>query len=81
MNDVLKGKLVVTVRIEIPVNEHQYALVKREKGAVTVADIVAAEEENYLNNIDDYLTLVGDHIAEVDFSFERTGGNERITSG
>jgi hypothetical protein len=72
MND-LRGKLIVSIKIEIPVNEHQYALVKREKGTVTVADIVAAEEQNYLNNIDEYLTLVGDHITEVDFSFERIG--------
>ena len=76
MNE-LRGKLIVTVKIEIPVNEHQYALVKREKGEVTVPDIVAAEEQNYLNNIDDYLILVGDHITEVDFSFERTP-HERI---
>ena len=72
MND-LRGKLVVTLRIEIPVNEHQYPLVKREKGTVTVADIVAAEEQNYLDNTDDYLNLVGDYVTEVDFSFERTG--------
>lgn len=68
----LKGKLVVTVRIEIPVNEHQYTLVKREKGEVTPADIIAAEEQNYLANVDDYLNLVGDYITEVEFTFEKT---------
>jgi len=67
----LRGKLIVTMRIEIPVNEHQYTLVKRDKGEVTVADIIAAEEQNYLNNVDDYLTLVGDYVTEVEFSFER----------
>lgn len=78
MND-LRGKLIVTMRIEIPVNEHQYPLVKRDKGEVTPADIVAAEEQNYLANIDDYLTLVGDYVTEVEFFFERTA-NERSSA-
>lgn len=78
MND-LRGNLVVTLRIEIPVNEHQYPLIKRDKGEVTIGDIVAAEEQNYLNNIDDYLTLVGDYVTEVEFAFERKT-NERTAS-
>ena len=77
--DHLKGNLIVTVKLAIPVNEHQYALVKRDKGAVTAGDIIAAEENNYLANPDEYLLLMGDYISEVEFAFERTA-NERPNS-
>jgi len=70
--DVLKGKLIVTMRFEIPVSEHMYPLVKEARGEVRVEDIVAAEEQNYLANVDNYLDLVGDYISEVEFSFEES---------
>lgn len=75
----LKGNLIVTVKLVIPVNEHQYALVKRDKGVVTPGDIIAAEEDNYLANSDDYLMIMGDYVSEVEFTFERTD-NERSNS-
>jgi hypothetical protein len=76
--EALKGNLIVTMRFEIPVGDHMYPRIKAVQGVVHPADIVAAEEQNYLANVDNYLDLVGDHITEVEFSFEQTmrGANE-----
>lgn len=68
----LKGKLVVTLRFEVPVNEQMYAATLRDKGSVTVEDILAAEEQNYLSDNDIYLSAILDHVTEVSFSFEPT---------
>lgn len=66
----LRGNLIVTMRFAIPVNERMYPILQRD-GIVRVEDIVAAEEQNYLANVDNYLDLVGDYITEVEFSFDR----------
>ena len=68
----LRGNVIVTVRFEIPVSESLYPRVKDMKGKVLPEDIVAAEEQNYLDNTDNYLDIVGDHITEVGISFEET---------
>jgi len=69
MSEYLSGSLLVTMRFEIPVNELQYPRIKEVYGEVRPEHIVAAEEQNYLNNVDNYLELVGDHITEIDISF------------
>lgn len=75
MLDHLSGNLVIIMRFEIPVNERLYPRILEERGVVRPEDIVAAEEANYLANVDNYLELVGDHIVEVDISFrENTKG-------
>ena len=66
----LRGSLIVTVTFRIPVSGKMYPLIIKEKGEVCVEDIVAAEEENYTQNEDSYFELFGDHISEVDISFE-----------
>lgn len=66
---MLRGKLKVTMEFEIPVNEDQYPVLQR-KGEVTAEDVIAAEEDNYLNHIDDYLVMLEEHVTEVSFDFE-----------
>lgn len=68
----LKGKLIVTMRFEVPVNERMYAATLRDKGNVTVEDILTAEEQNYLADNDTYLSAILDNVTEVSFSFEPT---------
>lgn len=75
--DTLKGNLIITARFSIPVHEGQYRAVKNRKGVVTVADIVAAEEENYMSNIDGYFDMISDYVEEVDITFEEGRRNER----
>lgn len=65
----LRGTLLVTMRFEIPVSAPMYQTVINEKGVVTPDDIVLAEEQNYLANMDNYLDLMGDHVSEVEFDF------------
>lgn len=80
MSDHLSGSVIVTMRFEIPVNELQYPRIKEVYGEVRPGHIVAAEEQNYLANVDNYLDLVGDHITEIDFSFRenlKRGDNVR----
>jgi hypothetical protein len=66
----LRGRLVVTMKFEIPVSEEMYPRIKQTRGYVLKEDIVAAEEQNYLANVDNYLDLVGDYITEVEFAFD-----------
>lgn len=66
---ILKGSLIVTMQFAIPVNENMYPILQA-KGDVRKEDIVAAEEANYLANVDNYLDIVGDYVTEVEFSFE-----------
>jgi len=68
----LKGKLVVAMRFEGPVSERMYAATLRDKGAVTVEDILSVEEQNYLADNDTYLSAILEHVTEVSFSFEPT---------
>lgn len=68
--NVLRGSLVVTVTFRIPVSGNMYPSIMKEKGKVTVADIIATEEENYTQNEQMYFEMFGDHITEVDISFE-----------
>jgi hypothetical protein len=64
-----KGTLVVTMRFDIPVRAGMYQTVLKEKGVVTPDDIIRIEEQNYLDNADDYLEIMGDHVSEVSFDF------------
>jgi len=64
-----KGTLVVTMRFDIPVHASMYQTVLKEKGVVTPDDIILTEEQNYLDNADNYLEVMGDHVTEVAFDF------------
>jgi len=66
---MLRGKLKVTMEFEIPVNEDMYPALQRV-GGVTAEALIAEEEGNYLNHIDDYLVMLEDNVTEVSFDFE-----------
>ena len=72
----VRGKLVVTMRYEVPVNGDQYKQTLRDKGEVTGADIIDAEEQNYLHKLDTYVDALSEHIASVSFEFLPGRGNE-----
>lgn len=65
----IQGKLVVTMVYEVPVNGDQYQQTLRDKGEVTAADIIDAEEQNYLQDLDTYVEALAEHISSVSFEF------------
>ena len=73
---MLRGKLKITMVFEVPVNEDMYPAIQKQNAIfrqeMTPKQILDAEEQNYLNHVDDYLDTVGDHISEVSFDFEVT---------
>jgi hypothetical protein len=73
---MLKGKLQVTMRFEVPVSEDMYPEIKktntRLRQGMSERQILRAEEENYINDPDNYLDVLGDHIASVSFDFVRS---------
>jgi hypothetical protein len=77
----VRGKLIVIMQYEVPVNGDQYKQTLRDKGEVTGADIVDAEEQNYLDNLDTYVEALAEHIASVSFEFNPGRENDGTRSG
>ena len=73
---MLKGKLQVVMRFEIPVSEDLYPVIKKKNAILrqemTDDQIIRAEEENYNSDPDEFLDAIRDNIASVSFDFVKS---------
>ncbi|RLG94051.1 hypothetical protein DRO27_05320 [Candidatus Bathyarchaeota archaeon] len=73
---MLKGKMQVVMRFEIPVSEGMYPGIKNKNDILgqemTEQQIIAAEEANYNSDPDEFLDAIRDNISSVSFDFVRS---------